>query len=96
MTKAYQDLETQTYELETELEKVKGNDVSTQTVSKINNVLNVKQEQIETKIEEKQIAIPCKYFDTKKGCRRGTKCWFLHDKNHKTEKKNKKVEELHK
>ena len=42
LTKAYRDLETKTNSLEAELENVKGNDVSTQTVSEINNVLNVK------------------------------------------------------
>ena len=58
MTKAYRDLKTKINSLEAELEKVKANDVSTQTISEIKNVLNIKQEHIETKIEEKQIAIP--------------------------------------
>ena len=91
LTKAYQDLQTKTNALEAEVEKVKSNNVSTQTVSTINDVSNVKQEHIETNIEEEQIAIPCKYFHTIKGCRRGSKCWFSHDKNNKTEKRNKKL-----
>ena len=90
-TKAHQDLETKINALEAEVEKVKA-----KKNSKINVGSNVKQEPIETNIEEKQIAIPCKYFHTIKGCRRGSKCLFSHEKNHKTDKKNKKVEEKHK
>ena len=43
LTKAHQDLETKTNALEAEVEKVKANNVSTQTVSKVNDVSNVKQ-----------------------------------------------------
>ena len=45
---------------------------------------------LQSKQEEKHITIPCKYFHTIKECRRGSKCWFSHDKNHTAEKKSKK------
>ena len=54
MTKAQQDLETKTDALDAELEKVNVSEVTTQTVSKINEVLNVKQEESEAIIEEKK------------------------------------------
>ena len=91
LSKAHKDLQTKTNALEAELQKVNAFEVSTQTFSEINYVLNVKQEQHETNIEEKYIAISCRYFHTKNGCRRGIKCWFSHDKNHKLENKSEKL-----
>ena len=64
MTKSHQDLETKKKTLEVELEKVKISEMSTQTVTEIIEPSNVKQEECETNIEEKHIAIPCKYFHT--------------------------------
>ena len=68
-------------------------EVSTQTVSKLNEVSNVKQEEFDTHIEIKQKSIPiaCKYFQSTNGCRRGNKCWFIHDHDKKTEKKRIKL-----
>ena len=54
-------------------------EVSTQTVSEMDEVSNVKQEDSEDKVNEKKNSIPCKYFHKLKGCRRGNKCWFYHD-----------------
>ena len=67
------------------------NKVSTQTVSKINKASNVKQEESEYNIKEKNKAIPCKYFHRKMGCRRGDKCWFYHGDDHITEKNSTKL-----
>ena len=39
-------------------------------------------------MEDKLKAIPCKHFHKLKGCRRGNKCWFYHDQNHKADKKS--------
>ena len=47
----------------------------------------MKQEESDTKIEEKKIETPCKYFNSIKGCRRGKKCWFNHDPSHEENKK---------
>ena len=80
LTKAQQDLESKTNELDAEVEKVKVCEVSTQTVSEIYNISNMKQEEVEANNEEKYNAIPCKYFPRR---RRGNKCWFNHDENHK-------------
>ena len=63
LTKAHQDLETKTNELNAELEKVKVNEVTTKTVPKINKVLKVKQEENEEIIKEKKKEIPCRYIE---------------------------------
>ena len=100
LSKAQEDLETKTSALNEELGKVKVTKVSTKTLSerkevatqtnyKVNEVLNVKQEESDAKIEEKKIEIPCKYFNSIKGCRRGKKCWFNHDPSHEENKKTK-------
>ena len=47
LTKAHQDLETKTNELNVELEKIKVKEVTAETVPKINKVLKVKQEDSE-------------------------------------------------
>ena len=44
LTKAHQDLETKTNELDAELEKMNASEVTVETVSKINKVSKVKQE----------------------------------------------------
>ena len=48
----------------------------------------MKQEESKANIEEKYKEIPCKYFHKIKGCRRGNKCWFYHDKSLKAEKQS--------
>ena len=53
----------------------------------------MKQEESEAHIEEKYESIPCKYFHTIKGCRRGSKCWFFHDENPKLNKKSSKLKQ---
>ena len=53
----------------------------------------MKQEEIEANIEEKYRAIPCKYYHTIKGCKRGNKCWFYHDQNSKIKMKSSKLKE---
>ena len=114
MTKAHQDLETQTIRLNAQLEKEASevskqtvfqlnevstqtvyqmNEVSTQRVSELIEVSNVKQEESEANNEEKKKFIPCKYFHRTKGCRRGEKCWFHHDYNHKVDIKSTKVQQ---
>ena len=67
--------------------------MSTQTVTEIIEPLIVKQEECETNIEEKHIVIPCKYFHTINGCRKGTKCWFSHDEHDRAEKKSRKIKQ---
>ena len=62
--------------------------MSTQTVFEIYEVSNVKEEECDSNVEEKHIAVPCKYFLTIKGYRRGVKLWFSHDKNQKPGKKD--------
>ena len=88
LTKAHQDLETQTNELDVQLEKEKVCDVTVKTVPKINKVLKVKQED---NIKEKKKEIPCRYFHRNKGCMRGNTCWFYHDENLESKKKSKKI-----
>ena len=46
----------------------------------------MKQEKSNATIEEKKIEIPCKYFNSIKGCRRGKKCWFYHGQSHEEKK----------
>ena len=48
----------------------------------------MKQEKNKSNIEEKYKEIPCIYFHKIKGCRRGNKCWFYHDKSLKAEKQS--------
>ena len=93
LIKAQEDLEIKTIALDAELHKVGVGEVSTQTVSKLNEVSNVKQEEFDTNIEIKQKSIPiaCKYFQNTKGCRRGNKCWFIHDHDQTPEKKRIKL-----
>ena len=91
LTKAHHDLETKSKALDTELEKVKVNEVSIQTSFDKNKVLNVKQEEIEANIKEKQKGIPCEYLHRLKGCRRGKKCWSYHDESQKADKKSIKI-----
>ena len=95
LIKAQEDLEIKTNALDAELQKVGVEEVWTQTVSKLNEVSNVKQEEFDTNIEIKQKSIPitCKYFHKTKGCRRGNKCWFNHDHDQKTEKKRIKLKQ---
>ena len=93
MAKCHQDLESKTNALDSELEKVKSSEVSTQTVSEKNKVSNVKQEESEYNIKEKHKAIPCKYFHRKMECRKGDKCWFFHGDDHITEKNSTKVKQ---
>ena len=88
LTKAHQDLETKSNALNEELEKVKVTKVSTQTVSDTNELSDFQHEVSEAHVEERQNVIPCKYFHRIKGCRRGSKCWFVHDKNNFVEKKS--------
>ena len=92
LIKAHEDLEIKTYALDAELHKVGVVEVSTQTVPKLNEVLNIDQEEFDTNTEIKQKFIPiaCKYFHKTKGCRRGNECWFNHNHDHKTNKKIKK------
>ena len=73
VTKAQQDLETKTRELNSELEKVKVITASTQTVSDFKEVLNIKQEKSQTSNKEMIKEISCKYFHQIKGCRREKK-----------------------
>ena len=54
----------------------------------------MKQEERYANIEENKIKIPCKYFNSIKGCRRGTKCWFYHDTSHEKDRKNKLQQKL--
>ena len=101
--KAQHDLETQTNALNEKLEKVKRTDVSTNTLTQMNEVStqtvpeikvsHVKQEESEVKRKEKKKSIPCKYFNTTKGCRRGKRCWFYHDYNHNVDKKHTKLQQ---
>ena len=88
LTKAHQDLDTKSKALDTELEKVKLKEVSTQTGSKTNEVLKVKEEEIKSDIKEAQKDIPCKYIHRRKGCWRGKKCWFSHEESLKVDKKH--------
>ena len=74
------------------LTKVKIGEVATQTVPELKDVF-VKQEESEAHIEEKYESIPCKYFHTIKGCRRGIKCWFFHNENPKLKKKSSKLKQ---
>ena len=69
------------------------NEVSTQTVSEIYEVSNVIQEESAANIEKEKKSMPCKYFHKTKGCRRGKKCWFYHDYNHKVDKKSTKLQQ---
>ena len=95
LDKAHQDLEAKTNDLDAELNKVREgvSSVSTQTVSTMNEVADMKQEETEAHIEAKNKNIPCKYFQRFKGCRRGNMCWFSHDESHKTEKKCKEMKQ---
>ena len=93
MTKAQQDLETKTSALNSELEKVKVITASTQTVHDFKETSSVKQEESKTSNEEKLKEIPCKYFHRIKRCRRGNKCWLLHDEKHEKEKLSTKVKQ---
>ena len=86
MTKAHQDLETKTIELNAGLEKVKVREVTTQTVPKINKVSKVKQEDSEDNIKEENKEIHCRYFHKRKGCMQSNKCLFYHDENLKAKK----------
>ena len=95
LTKAHQDLEAKNNALNAEIKKVKASEVSTLTVSPIKQVSNVKQEENEAYNGEKFNAIPCKYFNKLKGCRRGSKCWFHHDENYSAEKKRTKLKQNH-
>ena len=88
LTKAHQNLETKTNELNEELEKVKVREVTTETVPKMNKVSRVKQEDSEDNIKEKK-KNTLHIFSSKKGCMRGNKCWFYHDENHEAQKKSK-------
>ena len=87
LIKAHKDLEIKTDALDAELQKVKGSEASKETFPKINEAPNVKEKESGGTMKEKQkaIQIPCKYFHKIKGCRRGNKCWFIHDDNHKAE-----------
>ena len=87
LRKAHEDLETKTSALNEELDKVKVNKVSkhtvserkevaTQTIYKMNEVSNVKQEERYANIEENKIKIPCKHFNSIKECRRGKNAGF--------------------
>ena len=60
------------------------------TVSDSNEVLGVKQEESKTNFKEQKKAIPCKYYNNIKGCRRGSKCWFSHDEKNLAEKNSTK------
>ena len=95
LDKAHQDLEAKTNDLDAELRKVREgvSSVSTQTVSSINKVSDMKEEKAEAHIEAKHKNIPCKYFQRFKGSRRGNMCWFFHDESHKTEKKRKEIKQ---
>ena len=103
VSKAQQDLQTQTNAPNEKLEKIKRINVSTKTVAQMNEVStqtlpemkvsNVKQEESEGNSKEKNKSIPCKYFHKTKGCRRGKKCWFYHDYNHKVDKKSTKQQQ---
>ena len=77
LRQAHEDLETKVPVVSTETVPER-KEVATQTISKINEVLNMKQEESNANIGEKKIEIPCKYFNSLKGCRRGKKCWFYH------------------
>ena len=87
LTEAHKDLETKTNALDAEIKKVKLSDVS-KMVSQVNQPSTVKQDERESNSEEKYKAVPCKYFNRTKGCRRGSTCWFYHDENRKAEKKS--------
>ena len=97
LTKAHidLDLENKNNALDAEMEKVKASQVSTKTVSGTKDVLNVKQEQIETKNKDKKTTIPisCKYFHRIKGCRRGSKCWFYNEDQNIEDKKSHKFKQ---
>ena len=95
MDEAHQDLEAKTNNLDAELNKVREgvSSVSTQTVSTMNVVADMKQEATEAHIEAKHKNIPCKYFQRNKGCRRANSCWFSHDDIHKTENKCKEMKQ---
>ena len=97
LTKAHKDLENKNNAIDAEIEKVKESQVSSKTVSERKDVLNVKQEQIETNNEDNKISIhiPCKYFNRIKGSRRASKCWFYHDDQNIEEKKIKVKTKLH-
>ena len=83
LSKAHQELENKTKALYAELEKVDVNEVSTKTASAKSEILNVIKEEIKTKNKEKYKETTCKYFHKLKGCSRGSKCWFYHDKTKK-------------
>ena len=98
LRRCYEDLETKTSALNKELEKVKvpkvltemvpeRKEVATQTISRTNEALNMKQEESNDNIKEKKIEMPCKYFNSIKGCRRGKQCWFYHGQSHEENKK---------
>ena len=98
ISKAQEDIESKNNLLNAELKNMKEastqtvsdrNEVSNKTTSKLNEILNVNEEENEAKIKEKKIPIPGKYFNRIKGCRRGKKCWFYHDDIHEANKKTK-------
>ena len=78
LSKAHKELQTKSDELNAELNKVK-----VSKVYEVKEVSNIKLEQNEAIMKEKKKEIPCKYFNTIKGCR------FYHNHNYKAENKSK-------
>ena len=43
-------------------------------------------------MKKRKKSIPCKYFHKTKGCRRGERCWFYREYNHKLDGKSTKLQ----